>query len=99
MTHGTLYDIDENIRFVFHVHSPEIWKNAERLDILKTRDDVEYGTSEMVKEVERLFRETDVREKNIFATGGHKDGIFSFGNDSRITGSVLLYNLIEARKL
>ena len=99
MTHGTLYDIDENVRFVFHVHSPEIWKNAGRLGILRTRDDVEYGTPKMVEEVERLFRETDVREKNIFATGGHKDGIFSFGNDPRITGSVLLYNLIEAGKL
>lgn len=97
MTHGTLYDIDENIRFVFHVHSPEIWENAERLGILRTRSDIEYGTPEMVEEVERLFRKTNAKEENIFATGGHKDGIFSFGNNSLITGSVLLYNLLEAR--
>jgi hypothetical protein len=44
---------------------------------------VPYGTPEMAREVQRLFRETDVRNWNIFAMAGHGDGIVAFGRDFR----------------
>ncbi len=45
--------------------------------------EVPYGTPEMAREVQRLFRETDVRARRIFAMAGHKDGIVAFGQDFR----------------
>ena len=45
--------------------------------------DVPYGTPEMAREVQRLFRETDVRTRKIFAMAGHTDGIVAFGQDFR----------------
>ena len=48
-----------------------------------TEPDVPYGTPEMAREVQRLFRETDVRNWKIFAMAGHRDGIVAFGHDFR----------------
>ena len=90
MTHGTIYALDKNIKFVFHVHSPEIWKNAEKLVIPVTRKEVPYGTPEMAEEVKRLFKETDLKNKRILSMGGHEDGIISFGETADETGQIIL---------
>ena len=90
MTHGAIYDIDDSIRFVFHVHSPLIWSNLERLSIPTTLEKIEYGTPEMAYEVRRLFMDTDVSKRHIFSMAGHKDGIISFGETSDEAGLILL---------
>lgn len=99
MTHGSIYDIDEFIKFVFHVHSLEIWKYAKSIGIPITKENVEYGTPEMAREVERIFKETDVKDWHIFSMGGHEDGIFSFGKTADIAGYTILYNLERARSI
>ncbi len=90
MTHGIIYDLDDSIRFIFHTHSPKIWRCAEIFKMPTTREDVEYGTPEMAEEVERLFKNTDVRYKNILSMGGHEDGIISFGRTSFEAGTTML---------
>lgn len=90
MTHGAVYAMDENIRWVLHAHSPHIWYAAQRLGIPITRADVQYGTPEMSDEVCRLFEESDVRQRRIFSMGGHEDGIVSFGRTAEEAGDVLL---------
>jgi len=97
MTHGTIYDLDRDIRFVFHAHSPEIWKSSKKLEIPITSEDVEYGTPEMAEEVDRLFRESKAKDKKIFSMGGHEDGIITFGNSSYEAGGTMLYYLFKAR--
>ena len=98
MTHGTIYDADEKIKFVFHVHSPEIWNNAEKLGIPITKREVSYGTPEMADEVNRLFRDTNVKNINILSMGGHEDGIFSFGETADKAGTLILNYLARARE-
>jgi hypothetical protein len=99
LTHGTLYDMDPALRFVFHVHSPEIWGRRQALSLPETRADVPYGTPDMAREVQRLFRETDVQARRIFAMAGHEDGVISFGRDPVDVGSVLREVLTRARAL
>lgn len=99
LTHGQLYALDDAIQFVFHVHAPELWRAAARLAIPVTARDAAYGTPEMVAEVERLFGETDVRERRCFAMGGHEDGVVSFGADADRAGAALLEALAAARAL
>jgi L-ribulose-5-phosphate 4-epimerase len=48
-----------------------------------TVSSVTYGTPEMAREVQRLFRETDLRSRKIFAMAGHRDGIIVFGENFR----------------
>jgi L-ribulose-5-phosphate 4-epimerase len=99
MTHGTLYELDDRLRFVIHVHSPEIWQAAAALGLPTTRADVAYGTPEMADEVRRLFRETDVAATRLFAMGGHEDGLVSFGETAEAAGTVLLACLARAYAL
>ena len=97
LTHGMIYDMDEHILVVLHVHSADIWRNATALGIPITDADVPYGTPEMAHEVERLFNNTDARDKRIFSMGGHLDGIVSFGTTAEEAGEVLL-NALAACK-
>jgi hypothetical protein len=99
LTHGSVYDQDGEIRWVMHVHSPEIWQHAEALGLPVTAPDVSYGSPEMAAEVARLFRETDVCERRIFAMGGHEDGIISFGKTAEAAAKALFEMLILAIKL
>ncbi len=99
LTHGMVYDLDNELRWVVHVHSPEIWRQSQALALPTTHPDVPFGTPEMAAEVERLFRETDLPEKHIFSMGGHEDGIVSFGRTAEEAGTVLLLYLARALQL
>jgi len=98
LTHGMIYDLDNAIRVVLHVHSPDIWLATDRLDIPVTDSTVPYGTPKMAAEVQRLFNETDVRERKIFSMGGHEDGVISFGTTAEEAGDILLRTLDASRK-
>ena len=96
MTHGAVYALDSRIRWVMHGHSPEIWRNAARLAIPTTRAAVPYGTPEMSAEVARLYSESDLRHRRLFAMGGHEDGVVSFGRTAEQAGQVLLAALANS---
>ena len=89
LTHGTVYELDDNIRWVMHAHSPHIWCNAAELALPMTAD-VAYGTPEMAREVRRLFAESDVATKRIFGMAGHEDGIVTFGHTAEEAATVML---------
>ena len=80
LTHAVIYSLDVKLRWVIHVHSPELWHTADRLQIPQTRPAIAYGTVDMAREVERLFAETSLAEQGIFAMGGHEDGLVAFGS-------------------
>ena len=97
MTHGVIYDLDNALRAVLHVHSPDIWNSAASQGIPVTNASVEYGTPEMSREVERLYSQSDVRYKGIFSMGGHEDGIVAFGETVEEAGNTLLTALAGSR--
>jgi len=97
LTHGMLYDLDNGIRVVLHVHSPDIWQAAEHLAIPATARDAAYGTAKIAAEVQRLFNETDIREHKLFVMGGHEDGVVSFGTTAEEAGETLLRALGASR--
>ncbi len=96
MTHGTIYALDDTVNGVIHAHSPEIWRHAEALQIPVASEHAEYGTAEMAAEIGRLFSETDLSEKGIFAMGGHEDGIVAFGKNLETAGVLLIRYLALA---
>lgn len=89
LTHAVLYQVDEQIQWVMHAHHAPIWRAAERLGLPCTSAGAAYGTPEMATETMRLFAETDVRQKGIFAMAGHEDGIISFGNTAEQAAEVM----------
>lgn len=87
LTHIAVYEQDPNISAVIHVHSPVLW-NMEKFP--RTSPDANYGSQEMVQEVARLFKETDVIDMHVFAMGGHEDGIIAFGGNIEVVTTALL---------
>jgi hypothetical protein len=96
MTHAAAYDLSPRIRCVLHAHSPVLWRRARDLRLPMTDPAVPYGTPEMGKEVQRLYRETVLPERRIAAMGGHEDGIVVFGRSPEEAGSTLLNWLARA---
>lgn len=95
LTHAMVYAADQRLRWVFHVHSPDLWHAAEALNIPATAQDVPYGSAAMVKAVADLLAQNHSRPL-VFATLGHEDGIFACGMTARDTGGLLLSYLARA---
>lgn len=96
ITHGAIYDLGSHIRFVFHVHSPAIWRRAQALRLPVTAPSAPYGSPEMAREVERLYRGSALAETGILAMGGHEDGVVVFGRTAEEAGQVVLRHLARA---
>jgi ribulose-5-phosphate 4-epimerase/fuculose-1-phosphate aldolase len=78
MTHAVLYDVDERIGGVVHVHSPRLWESL--MDRLPTTDpQVPYGTPEMAEEIRRLYRRSDFAATGVAVMAGHEAGLISVG--------------------
>lgn len=96
MTHGAIYDVGPHIRCVLHAHSPPLWARRRELRLPTTAPEAAYGTPEMAREVQRLYRQTVLPERQILAMGGHLDGIVVFGRSPEEAGGVLLLWLARA---
>ncbi len=90
LTHGMLYRLDPSLRFVFHVHAPEIWRRAAALGLPVSAAAAGYGTPQMAAEVVRLFRERHIRGRGVLVMGGHEDGVVAFGETAEAAGCTLL---------
>ena len=96
MTHAAAYDASPLVRSVLHAHSPVLWRRRRSLGLPETDPSVPYGTPEMALEVGRLYRETVLPERQIFAMGGHEDGIVAIGRSPAEAGETLLRWLARA---
>jgi len=96
LTHGAIYDIAPAVRFVFHAHAPEIWRQRHALGLPVTAVSAENGTPEMAAEVQRLFRESTLPGMGLVAMGGHEDGVIAIGQSAAEAGEVLVRQLARA---
>ena len=96
LTHGSVYNTNNDIRVILHVHSPDIWRCASILNLPATDASVPYGTPAMAREVEKLFEAVDHMEIGVFVMGGHEDGVIAFGRTVDEAGSVLVRALAHS---
>jgi L-ribulose-5-phosphate 4-epimerase len=99
LTHAAVYLANSNIRYVFHVHSPDIWKHATELHIPVTPEHIEYGTPELAEAVISLISEQSDINTGVFSMGGHVDGIVSYGETADEAGNLMLSLLDRATLL
>ena len=93
LTHGTIYNLSPKIGGVIHIHSKDIWNFMLKNDYLKTRN-VEYGTKEMIDEVNRIFLDIEPLDNPKFVMAGHEDGVMIFGEDL-LSAELNLYLLLK----
>ena len=95
LTHAAVYEAFDEIQFVFHVHSPDIWHATERLSIACTPADIAYGTVEMALSLKKITEGLGV--KGLMTMLGHEDGVMSWGTTARDAGELIISALAEAR--
>ena len=96
LTHAAIYDLSSAIRFVFHVHSPAIWSRARELRLPQTSAEIAYGTQEMAREVQRLYRSSSLSDRRVLAMRGHQDGVIAFGHSAGDAGLAIMRELAAA---
>jgi L-ribulose-5-phosphate 4-epimerase len=99
LTHGAIYDLSTHIRVVLHAHAPMIWRRARELRLPTTDAAIGYGTVGMAREVQRLYQQTALSERQILAMGGHEDGVIAFGKNAEEAGGILVQTLAAAYEM
>ena len=79
LTHAAIYELDNDINAVVHVHSRGLWQQLIN-EVPTTAVDVSYGTPEMAHEFRRLYRDSDFAAMGIAVMAGHDEGIVSIGH-------------------
>lgn len=78
LTHAAIYELDDDINAVVHVHSQQLW-HALCGKLPTTSPGVSYGTPEMAHEFQRLYRDSEFASRGVAIMAGHDEGIVSFG--------------------
>ncbi len=92
LTHCAVYQCDPAVNAVIHVHSPEIWDNAEQLNIPGTDSSARYGTPEMARQIQHLLSISG-SSSGVIVMRGHTNGVISYGTslDDASIGLIRLY--------
>ncbi len=99
LTHAIVYEQIPACRFVYHIHSPEIWRNMEVLELPVTDPAAEYGTPEMAVATAQILEQMGRPASGALGMGGHEDGILSWGETADAAGSLLVSLLARALTL
>ena len=78
LTHAALYALNAEIGAVVHIHDRRMW-NELLHRAPTTTGDAGYGTPEMAREFERLYRETEFPHRGFAVMAGHDEGIVCIG--------------------
>ena len=89
LTHAMIYVADPGVRWVFHGHCPEIWQRARDLGLPATGSRIAYGSPRMAHSVASLLANHATRPL-VFATRGHRDGVFACGATADGAGTALV---------
>ncbi|PIQ86353.1 MAG: rRNA adenine methyltransferase [Candidatus Omnitrophica bacterium CG11_big_fil_rev_8_21_14_0_20_45_26] len=89
LTHLAVYEASSDINAVLHVHHHVFWKRLIG-QVPATNEKIAYGTPEMAREVQRLFREEALGKRKIFVMAGHEDGVVVVGGDLNEAGTTLM---------
>ncbi len=95
LTHAMIYAADPAIAWVFHAHSPEIWRQARNLGLPATASGVAYGSPAMAAAVADLLA-THRKRPLLFVTPGHLDGVFACGATADAAGKLLVEYLARS---
>ena len=89
MTHAVIYRELPSVQAVIHVHSPDIWRGADRIALPQTKREVPYGTPAMAAEMCRIIRSGMGRWHTI-SMAGHEDGVITWGDTLDMAAAELL---------
>lgn len=94
ITHACIYELDEAIHAVIHVHNEKLWRFMLENEYLSTND-TPYGTLEMVEDVKAIYKNKKALDNNAFVMKGHFEGVVTFGHSLK-EAQLSLYTILKA---
>lgn len=79
ITHACIYDLDDEINAIIHVHNEKLWNFMLEGNYIVTSE-VEYGSLEMVKDIQNIYKDINAIENGAFVMKGHYEGVFVFAH-------------------
>ena len=95
LTHFAIYHSCPQVKYIFHIHSPKLWRHMLDKNFPKTKKDTPYGTIQMAQEVKSI---TSKNPSGIIVMEGHEDGIISYGETAEEAGKIILETLKISRQ-
>jgi len=89
LSHAAMYEADERIRAVIHIHHLGMWEKGIN-KYPTTNPEYSFGTPEIALDIAGLLKDETTRENGIIIMGGHKEGILFFGKSLEETGKISL---------
>ena len=80
LSHAAIYEADEQIMAVIHVHHMEMWENGLN-KFPSTNPEYSFGTPEIALNIAGLLQNKTTRKNGIIIMGGHTEGILFFGKN------------------
>ncbi len=93
LTHGTIYHLSPEIGAVIHIHSKSLWDFMLKKEYKRTKN-VPYGSSQMIKEVKKIYQDINPLKNPKFVMSGHEEGIITFGKTLK-EAEFTLYHVIS----
>ena len=90
LTHGALYESNDAIQAVIHVHCKKMWDFFMNKKFLSTPIKTGFGTADLALAIISLCENPMMQQQKIFAMGGHESGVIAFGQDLHDAEDILL---------
>ncbi len=87
LTHASIYQANEKINCVFHIHDNIIWEAMIENSYTSTPADIPYGTKAMADSVKSCVGSS---KQGLIVMKGHQDGVISYAPTLDQAGSLLL---------
>lgn len=87
LTHGAIYSSNQEINYVFHIHSKKIWLGMIKDKLPTTSAEIPYGTMQMANAVQDI---TNQHYEGWFAMEGHEDGVVIYSKQIEKAGELTL---------
>ncbi len=92
LTHAAIYMSDPGTNAVVHIHSIDMWNNLIH-KAPTTNPGMDYGTTELAKNILKILKEQEVLDKKIIVMAGDRAGILTFGHDMDEAVNILMQYL------
>jgi ribulose-5-phosphate 4-epimerase/fuculose-1-phosphate aldolase len=99
LSHASIYEQNEKIKAVVHVHSKEIFAASKTLGLPYTGERASYGSVALAKELAKAFKEFGLGSEGIIITLGHEEGVFSWAENIARASEIILDALKKAKEM
>ena len=88
LSHAAVYLCSTQINAIIHFHHAGLWRTLHSR-IPTSTESAPAGTPELAWEIDRLYQQTNLRDRRLLVMGGHEEGLLAFGSSLNEAGETI----------